>query len=583
MKIRFPSLVKSGKQSSNMNVANNNTEKSTNSNSNCSDESSCSPSKNNDSYRSQRIGIMRAQKSPLTRLRRGISPLRSMSPLRSRQRMKSYPSILTTKGTKSNRFYNHQQCQEQEQQQQQEKAPSTNSIGSSNSVASSVDSTIISAVDTTIASSSFFRPVISVNIQNNRTEDIENDSLSSRTVNDDDNEIPETETNTCSTNVTPNILTKDFEQYFKIMIKNSENIIGSDGIRNNETTRDKGCTENKNKEKKQLVAPPIETKEGELEEGCRPGSQWVLNQRFVLSDIGKDAAEDPSDDCVAKVDLLKAKARRGKRTFNSSLSEDDKPFIDNSDSDSHSSSSSSSSSDSSNNKDENYQVINMNDDIKNPPSNIKDENNENMNYDIKNPPIGSLTIIDANHSAGGYNNDSTNCRTRNDDDDADEDEFPDGKSEGERTVAQGLALKLIRDLESVRQENERCTARNRRLQSQLHKLKANQDEHMVHRIRLLKACIYTMPVFVLCGGLDAFLTTILLVWVLVEVDSYMDLGDEGLGGDNDDSDDDSDDEDDLDDLDDLDSNNSNDDEDEDDEDEDEDEESRNQKYFRFLL
>jgi len=493
-----------------------------------------------------------------------------MSPLRSRQRPRSYPSILN-KGPKSNRFYNRQQYQEQEQQQQhhqqqQEKSPSTNSIDSnSSSVALSVDSTIISAVDTTVASSSSFRPVISVNIHNHRSEDIGNESLSLRTDNDD-NEIPETETNnnsksTCSTNVTPNILTKDFEQYFKIMIKNSENIIGSNGIRNSETTRDEGRTENKNEEKKYLVAPPIEKKEdeleGELEEVCRHGSQWVLNQRFVLSDIGKDVVKDPSDDCVAKVDLFKAKVGRGKRTFDSSLSGDE-PFIDDSGSGSHSSSSSSSSS-------------------SNGTSNNKEENNEviNTNHDIKNPPIGSLTIIDANHGAGGFNNDSTNCRTRNVDED--EDEFADGKSEGERTVAQGLALKLIRDLESVRQENERCTSRNRRLQSQLHKLKSQQDEHMIHRIRLLKACIYTMPVFVLCGGLDAFLTTILLVWVLVEVDSYMDLGDEGVGGD----DDDNDDEDDLDDLDDLDSNDDEDDDEDDEDDEDEDEESRNHKYFTF--
>ena len=49
---------------------------------------------------------------------------------------------------------------------------------------------------------------------------------------------------------------------------------------------------------------------------------------------------------------------------------------------------------------------------------------------------------------------------------------------------------------------------------------------MVHRGRLIKACLFTAPVFVLCGGLDAFLATILLVWVLVEVDGYLE-GPEG--------------------------------------------------------
>mmetsp|Transcript_12261 Transcript_12261/g.25310 ORF Transcript_12261/g.25310 Transcript_12261/m.25310 type:complete len:85 (+) Transcript_12261:1-255(+) len=60
---------------------------------------------------------------------------------------------------------------------------------------------------------------------------------------------------------------------------------------------------------------------------------------------------------------------------------------------------------------------------------------------------------------------------------------------------------------------------------------------MVHRGRLIKACLYTAPVFVLCGGLDAFLATILLVWVLIEVESYLD-GNEGHGEEEEDGDDD---------------------------------------------
>merc|ERR1740130_701289 len=191
-----------------------------------------------------------------------------------------------------------------------------------------------------------------------------------------------------------------------------------------------------------------------------------------------------------------------------------------SDSGSGSDSDSSSDSDSNNNEDENSKVSNS------------------MNCSVINPPIGSLTIIDAHHGGGGgYDSHRTNSKTRNNRniEDDDDDDFGDAKSEGEMTMAQGLAFKLVQDLESVRQENERYASRNRRLQSQLQILKVQQDEHMVHRGRLLKACIYTSPVFILCGGLDAFLTTILLVWVLIEVDSYMDLGDEGAAEDDEDS------------------------------------------------
>ena len=106
----------------------------------------------------------------------------------------------------------------------------------------------------------------------------------------------------------------------------------------------------------------------------------------------------------------------------------------------------------------------------------------------------------------------------------------------ETKTAKELAAKLIVDLEALREENEKQVAKNRRLESKLQILKAQQEEHMVHRGRLIKACLYTAPVFVLCGGLDAFLATILLVWVIIEVESYLD-GNEGQDEEGDDGED----------------------------------------------
>ncbi len=107
----------------------------------------------------------------------------------------------------------------------------------------------------------------------------------------------------------------------------------------------------------------------------------------------------------------------------------------------------------------------------------------------------------------------------------------------ETKTAKELAAKLVVDLEALREENEKHVSKNRRLEAKLQIIKAQQDEHMVHRGRLIKACLYTAPVFVLCGGLDAFLATILLVWVLIEVESYLD-GNEGHDGEEEDGEDD---------------------------------------------
>lgn len=100
-------------------------------------------------------------------------------------------------------------------------------------------------------------------------------------------------------------------------------------------------------------------------------------------------------------------------------------------------------------------------------------------------------------------------------------------------IATELAAKLVMDLEALREENEKQVTKNRRLEAKLQIIKAQQDEHMIHRGRLIKACLYTAPVFILCGGLDAFVATILLVWVLIEVENYLD-GTEGQDNEDDD-------------------------------------------------
>eukprot|EP00536_Pseudo-nitzschia_multiseries_P000579 jgi/Psemu1/1337/gm1.1337_g len=160
---------------------------------------------------------------------------------------------------------------------------------------------------------------------------------------------------------------------------------------------------------------------------------------------------------------------------------------------------------------------------------------------------GGTIVSSARKRDGKDDFDQPNTEANDSNNDVDEEE------DDEKKTAQDLAIKLVRDIEELRQENERYTSKNRRLESKFQKLKAQQDENMIHRSRLMKACLLTSPVFILCGGLDSFLSTILLVWVLVEVDSYLDLSDEALDREEDDednSDDEDDGDDDHDDLDD---------------------------------
>jgi len=81
---------------------------------------------------------------------------------------------------------------------------------------------------------------------------------------------------------------------------------------------------------------------------------------------------------------------------------------------------------------------------------------------------------------------------------------------------EAFAIQLVRNLEWLRTEHERYEVKYLRLESE-------QDTHMVSRKKLIKACVCTCPFFVYCGMLDAFVSTVVLVWVLVELDLYMDL------------------------------------------------------------
>ncbi len=136
---------------------------------------------------------------------------------------------------------------------------------------------------------------------------------------------------------------------------------------------------------------------------------------------------------------------------------------------------------------------------------------------LPNPSKNTSKSQKEKETRGERNKESSGCSCSSAADRIDDDETK---------TAKELAAKLVVDLEELREENEKHVLKNRRLEVKLQILKAQQDEHMVHRGRLIKACLYTAPVFVLCGGLDAFLATILLVWVLIEVESYLD-GNEG--------------------------------------------------------
>ena len=74
------------------------------------------------------------------------------------------------------------------------------------------------------------------------------------------------------------------------------------------------------------------------------------------------------------------------------------------------------------------------------------------------------------------------------------------------------------------------TTRNLALTSKLKGFEIDQEDNMIHRSSLFKACMFICPVFVLFGGLEVFISTIILVWATVEIESAMALYDKNDDG-----------------------------------------------------
>ena len=87
--------------------------------------------------------------------------------------------------------------------------------------------------------------------------------------------------------------------------------------------------------------------------------------------------------------------------------------------------------------------------------------------------------------------------------------------------SEDLVASLFRDLEKARRSTHTLVSRNVTLAGDLKSVKLDQEENMIHRNSLIKACMYVMPVFVLCGGLEVFSATIIFVWVLLELELSM--------------------------------------------------------------
>lgn len=101
-------------------------------------------------------------------------------------------------------------------------------------------------------------------------------------------------------------------------------------------------------------------------------------------------------------------------------------------------------------------------------------------------------------------------------------------------TSQDLVASLFRDLERARRTIQSLVTRNLSLSRNVKNLKVQQEDNMIQRNSLVKACVYITPVFVLCGGLEFFLSTVLLVWILVELEVSWFLGDDEDDDDNED-------------------------------------------------
>jgi hypothetical protein len=85
--------------------------------------------------------------------------------------------------------------------------------------------------------------------------------------------------------------------------------------------------------------------------------------------------------------------------------------------------------------------------------------------------------------------------------------------------SEDLIASLFRDLEKARATIHILMSRNVDLASKVKRMLVDQEENMVHRVSLVKACAYICALFILCGGVEYFVAAVLLLFVLLEVES----------------------------------------------------------------
>jgi hypothetical protein len=86
-------------------------------------------------------------------------------------------------------------------------------------------------------------------------------------------------------------------------------------------------------------------------------------------------------------------------------------------------------------------------------------------------------------------------------------------------AAEDLIASLFRDMEKARRSVHLLVTRNVKLAGAIRGIRLDQEEHYIGRSSLVKVCMYISPVFMLCGGLEYFVSTIILVWVFLELEA----------------------------------------------------------------
>jgi hypothetical protein len=89
-------------------------------------------------------------------------------------------------------------------------------------------------------------------------------------------------------------------------------------------------------------------------------------------------------------------------------------------------------------------------------------------------------------------------------------------------AAEDLVASLFRDMEMARRSTHTLVSRNVTLAGAIKGMRLDQEEHYISRSSLMKVCVYISPVFILWGGLEYFVSTIILVWVLLELEAAVD-------------------------------------------------------------